>query len=128
MCVCVCVCDSKCMVVYVHECLCGCLCVYGAFGFIRVIHTLTIITLLPLIPSLLFSSRLLSSHHFSSLLFTSHQSAGEETADPTPHTAHGLKGVEALILDYHVGWPVSLVLSRRAITKYQLLSRLLYFR
>ena len=78
--------------------------------------------------SLLVSSRLLSSHLFSSLHFTSHQSAGEETADPTPHTAHGLKGVEALILDYHVGWPVSLVLSRRAITKYQLLSRLLYFR
>jgi gamma-tubulin complex component 2 len=39
----------------------------------------------------------------------------------------GLKGVEALTLDYRVGWPVSLVLSRRAITKYQLLSRLLYF-
>ena len=39
----------------------------------------------------------------------------------------GLKGVEALTLDYQVGWPVSLVLSRRAITKYQLLSRLLYF-
>jgi gamma-tubulin complex component 2 len=35
--------------------------------------------------------------------------------------------VEALTLDYRVGWPVSLVLSRRAITKYQLLSRLLYF-
>jgi Gamma tubulin complex component C-terminal len=56
------------------------------------------------------------------------QSAGEETSDPAPHTSQGLKGVEALILDYRVGWPVSLVLSRRAITKYQLLSRLLYFR
>lgn len=41
--------------------------------------------------------------------------------------SQGLKGVEALTLDYRVGWPVSLVLSRRAITKYQLLSRLLYF-
>lgn len=30
-------------------------------------------------------------------------------------------------MDYRVGWPVSIVLSRRAITKYQLLSRLLYF-
>ena len=59
----------------------------------------------------------------------------------------GLKGVEALTLDYKVGWPLSIVLSRlllsasfasylkgiiicllrRAITKYQLLSRLLYF-
>lgn len=41
--------------------------------------------------------------------------------------SQGLKGVEALTLDYRVGWPVSLVISRRAITKYQLLSRLLYF-
>jgi gamma-tubulin complex component 2 len=39
----------------------------------------------------------------------------------------GLKGVEALTLEYRVGWPVSIVLSRRAITKYQLLSRLLFF-
>ena len=39
----------------------------------------------------------------------------------------GLKGVEALTLDYNVQWPVSLVLSRRAITKYQLISRLLFF-
>lgn len=41
--------------------------------------------------------------------------------------AQGLKGIEALTLDYHVAWPLSIVLSRRAITKYQLLSRLLYF-
>ena len=39
----------------------------------------------------------------------------------------GLKGVEALTLDYNVGWPLSIVLSRRAIIKYQLLSRLLFF-
>lgn len=39
----------------------------------------------------------------------------------------GLKGIEALVLDYQVGWPVSIVLSRRAITKYQLLARLLFF-
>ena len=39
----------------------------------------------------------------------------------------GLKGIEALTLDYEVGWPVSILLSRRAITKYQLLSRLLFF-
>jgi hypothetical protein len=41
--------------------------------------------------------------------------------------SQGLKGVEALTLDYNVGWPLSIVLSRRAITKYQLLSRLLFF-
>lgn len=41
--------------------------------------------------------------------------------------AQGLKGIEALTLEYQVGWPVSILLSRRAITKYQLLSRLLFF-
>jgi hypothetical protein len=41
--------------------------------------------------------------------------------------SQGLKGIEALQLDYQVGWPLSIVISRRAITKYQLLSRLLYF-
>jgi hypothetical protein len=44
-----------------------------------------------------------------------------------PQTSQGIKGVEALTLDYRVDWPISLLLSRRAITKYQLLSRLLYF-
>lgn len=60
------------------------------------------------------------------------QSAGEsssyqENAQYRSLLAQGLKGVEALTLDYMVQWPISIVLSRRAITKYQLLSRLLYF-
>jgi gamma-tubulin complex component 2 len=56
------------------------------------------------------------------------QSAGENATDSYASLAsQGLKGVEALTLDYRVGWPLSIVLSRRAITKYQLLSRLLYF-
>eukprot|EP00605_Chrysophyceae_sp_TOSAG23-4_P002805 GSChrysophyteH1.ASY1.ANO1.3089.1 assembled CDS len=41
--------------------------------------------------------------------------------------SQGLKGVEALTLDYEVKFPVSLVLSKRAMAKYKLLSRLLYF-
>ena len=36
-------------------------------------------------------------------------------------------GVEALALTYQVQWPLSIVLSRRAVTKYQLLSRILFF-
>jgi len=57
------------------------------------------------------------------------QSAGEGVPSDgyLSLATQGLKGVEALTLDYKVGWPVSIVLSRRAITKYQLLSRLLYF-
>ena len=56
------------------------------------------------------------------------QSAGEIATDSYASLAsQGLKGVEALTLDYRVGWPLSIVLSRRAITKYQLLSRLLYY-
>ena len=42
-------------------------------------------------------------------------------------TSRGLKGIEAFTLDYNVGWPMSILLSRRSITKYQLLSRLLFF-
>lgn len=37
--------------------------------------------------------------------------------------AQGLRGVEAFTLDYRAAFPLSLVLSRRVITKYQLLSR-----
>eukprot|EP01035_Chromulina_nebulosa_P022364 gene22364-28958_t len=57
------------------------------------------------------------------------QSAGSSSSQTDPYMApsQGLKGIEALTLDYQVSWPVSIVLSRRAITKYQLLSRLLYF-
>eukprot|EP00981_Chlorochromonas_danica_P005538 scaffold1129_cov164-Ochromonas_danica.AAC.3 len=36
--------------------------------------------------------------------------------------AQGLRGVEAFTLDYRAAFPLSLVLSRRVITKYQLLS------
>lgn len=42
-----------------------------------------------------------------------------------PH-ASGLTGVEAFTLDYRVEWPVSLVVSRKSITKYQLLFRHLF--
>ena len=64
------------------------------------------------------------------------QSAGESNAPGLgqfpPDTlasleTQGLKGIEALTLDYNVGWPVSILLSKRAIAKYQLLNRLLFF-
>ena len=59
------------------------------------------------------------------------KSAGESGgagASSLPHAQQqGLKGVEAFTLEYQVGWPLSIVISRRAVTKYQLLSRLLYF-
>ena len=41
----------------------------------------------------------------------------------TPKEALRLTGFETFALDYNAPWPVSLVLSRRAITKYQLLFR-----
>lgn len=42
--------------------------------------------------------------------------------------AHGpvLTGIEAFTLDYRVKWPLTLVLSRKALTKYQLLYRNLF--
>jgi gamma-tubulin complex component 2 len=41
----------------------------------------------------------------------------------TPKEALRLTGMETFVLDYRAPWPVSLVLSRRALTKYQLLFR-----
>jgi hypothetical protein len=55
------------------------------------------------------------------------QCAGDGTDTTLYRSTQGLKGVEALTLDYKSEWPVSIILSRRAITKYQLLSRLLFF-
>eukprot|EP00587_Corethron_hystrix_P016632 CAMPEP_0113331358 /NCGR_PEP_ID=MMETSP0010_2-20120614/22420_1 /TAXON_ID=216773 ORGANISM="Corethron hystrix, Strain 308" /NCGR_SAMPLE_ID=MMETSP0010_2 /ASSEMBLY_ACC=CAM_ASM_000155 /LENGTH=687 /DNA_ID=CAMNT_0000194567 /DNA_START=244 /DNA_END=2307 /DNA_ORIENTATION=- /assembly_acc=CAM_ASM_000155 len=39
----------------------------------------------------------------------------------------GLKGIEAFALDYHVEWPLSLILSKKSIIKYQLIFRHLFY-
>mmetsp|Transcript_14171 Transcript_14171/g.27546 ORF Transcript_14171/g.27546 Transcript_14171/m.27546 type:complete len:1328 (-) Transcript_14171:56-4039(-) len=46
-----------------------------------------------------------------------------------PSTKHspGLHGIDAFTLDFKVRWPLSLVLSRQALTKYQLIFRHLFF-
>lgn len=38
-----------------------------------------------------------------------------------------LKGMEAFALDYEVKWPLSIVVSRKELTKYQLVFRHLFF-
>ena len=38
-----------------------------------------------------------------------------------------LKGIEVFMLDYRVSWPASLVVSKRSVTKYQLVFRHLFF-
>ncbi len=52
-------------------------------------------------------------------------------ATPPPPIAHpdhvGLSGVEAFSLDYQVKWPLSLVISRKSLFKYQMLFRHLFF-
>ena len=58
---------------------------------------------------------------------TGHVGNPLQSTDAVSTPTQGLKGVEALTFEYHVGWPVSIVLSKRIITKYQLLSRLLFF-
>ena len=45
---------------------------------------------------------------------------------PDPSTIN-LSGLEAFSLDYNVGWPLSLVINRKALTKYQLLFRHLFY-
>lgn len=54
------------------------------------------------------------------------QTAGAAAGSPYD-LQQGLKGIEAFTLDYTCSFPLSIVLSRRVVTKYQLLSRLLYF-
>jgi gamma-tubulin complex component 2 len=66
-----------------------------------------------------------SSEFYSNM--KNQQNSGSSTSLSSSSTSNRLKGMEAFTLDYHVGWPLSIVLSRRVITKYQLLSRLLYF-
>lgn len=62
-----------------------------------------------------------------SLMMNASPSSGLAAFAPPNASLQGLKGVEALTLDYKVEWPLSIVLSRRSFTKYQLLSRLLFF-
>lgn len=40
---------------------------------------------------------------------------------------NNLKVIETFTLDYRVKWPLTLIISRRAITKYQLIFRHLFF-
>lgn len=47
-------------------------------------------------------------------------------ARPDPNTV-GLSGVEGFSLDYQVKWPLSLVISRKSLFKYQMLFRHLFF-
>ena len=54
-------------------------------------------------------------------------------ATPPPPISHpdpnsvGLSGIEAFSLDYKVKWPLSLVISRKSLFKYQMLFRHLFF-
>lgn len=59
-----------------------------------------------------------------------HRAASEPAGGPSSAAARrqvGLKGYAAFTLDYRAPWPLSIVLSRKAITKYQLLFRHLFF-
>ena len=47
-------------------------------------------------------------------------------APPPPQSASRTPGLDAFTFEYSVGWPLSLVLSKHAITKYQLLFRHLF--
>ena len=54
------------------------------------------------------------------------QGQGGGAAVPTPQSAEKTPGLDAFTFEYAVGWPLSLVLSKHAITKYQLLFRHLF--
>jgi len=72
-------------------------------------------------------------------IHTTHQHTKKGARDESGHLIHPavslplslprpalLKGHESLTLSYHVRWPLSLVLSKKALTKYQLLFRHLF--
>ncbi len=52
--------------------------------------------------------------------------AGTGTSSGSGGAAAALKGLDAFTLDYRVNWPLSLVLSKRSLTKYQLLFQHLF--
>ena len=68
--------------------------------------------------------------HLDSMYSWSGGLGAKEPKTPSRH-AYGsnqsLTGIEAFMLDYKVEWPLSLVISRKAITNYQLLFRHLFF-
>jgi gamma-tubulin complex component 2 len=45
---------------------------------------------------------------------------------PTASSIARIKGLDSLTFDYRVEWPVSLILSKKALTKYQLIFRHLF--
>ena len=56
-----------------------------------------------------------------------HASAESVAAKTSGTPPASLKGIEVFMLDYCVSWPVSLVVSKRSVTKYQLVFRHLFF-
>jgi len=67
-----------------------------------------------------------SSSHAS--LSAASSSSGSSGASISSSSSSGqLKGIEVFMVDYKVAWPVSLVVSKRSLTKYQLVFRHLFF-
>ena len=59
------------------------------------------------------------------------EGVGHEDETPPPilrpdPSRSGLSGLEAFSMDYRVGWPLSLVISRKCLFKYQMLFRHLF--
>jgi gamma-tubulin complex component 2 len=52
---------------------------------------------------------------------------GERISSAPMGSSSGLRGIDSIMVTYRVSWPLSLVISKRAITKYQLLFRHLFF-
>eukprot|EP00814_Leptocylindrus_danicus_P018783 CAMPEP_0116025846 /NCGR_PEP_ID=MMETSP0321-20121206/13383_1 /TAXON_ID=163516 /ORGANISM="Leptocylindrus danicus var. danicus, Strain B650" /LENGTH=1111 /DNA_ID=CAMNT_0003498301 /DNA_START=289 /DNA_END=3624 /DNA_ORIENTATION=- len=68
--------------------------------------------------------------HLDSMYSWSGGLGTKEPKTPSRHTygsKQSLTGIEAFMLDYKVEWPLSLVISRKAIINYQLLFRHLFF-
>ncbi|CAM9602626.1 unnamed protein product [Chrysoparadoxa australica] len=76
-----------------------------------------------------FSSYNLINH--LELIHSRSEGGKGESSSPVPprllYGSTGLRGIDSLMVTFTVRWPVSLVISKRALTKYQLLFRHLFF-
>ncbi len=72
------------------------------------------------------TSSLDASSQFGESSSSSSFNAAVTAVAPTAASIARIKGLDSLTFDYRVEWPVSLILSKKALTKYQLIFRHLF--
>ncbi len=63
----------------------------------------------------------------NAFILSTNQDKNYQQSNLGMQTMHNYKCLESITFDYMVKWPLTLIISRRAITKYQLIFRHLFF-